>query len=80
MAHFNVDGLTPQVEMLHVGCVFYSIAVRQVFDYYYDEVEDRISAELPGTDGVLFANAIRKCWSREYASMEDLNKDGHDLG
>lgn len=78
MASFCVDVTTPQIEILRVGCVFYSIAVWEVFEYYYDPEMGRFPDlnELPALDdGVPFADVIRKCWKGEYASVHALRRD-----
>lgn len=80
MEHFYVSGTAPQIEILYVGCVFYSVAVWQVFEYDYDENERFPKVdELPVTEGVLVGNIVNKCWNGEYASMEALRRDVHDF-
>ncbi|KKZ67384.1 hypothetical protein EMCG_06946 [[Emmonsia] crescens] len=79
MQQFCESGTTPQIEILYVGCVVYSIAVWQEFKYDYFKNECFPEAEeLPAMNSVLFASVIRKCWTRGYASMEALRKDVHN--
>ncbi|PGH09030.1 hypothetical protein AJ79_05759 [Helicocarpus griseus UAMH5409] len=89
MACFSVGGgVTPQVEIARVGCVFYSVAVWRVFECHFDDGEGDDDDDGNGkvfsqtelldvsTDGgVLFASAIEKCWGRGYASMEALRRE-----
>ncbi|KAH8695766.1 kinase-like domain-containing protein [Phaeosphaeriaceae sp. PMI808] len=78
MERFCVNDTTPQIEILHLGCILYSIAVWQEFKYNYFDTERWPEAEkLPATDNILFASVIKKCWNGEYASMEALQKDMH---
>jgi hypothetical protein len=70
--------MTPQIELLQLVCVLYSIAVWQELKYdYFDDECWPAAGELPTTDGILFADIIEKCWNGEYPSMEKLQKDIH---
>lgn len=76
MERFCVHGTTPQIEILQLGCLLYSIAVWQELKYDYFDTERWPEAEeLPAMDDILFASVIRKCWKGEYASMEALQRD-----
>jgi serine/threonine protein kinase len=80
MAQFCVNDTTAQIEILHLGCILYSIAAWREFRYnYFDTERWPAAGELPITDGILFASVIRKCWNGEYASLEELQKDVHYL-
>ena len=80
MARFCVNATTTQIEILHLGCVLYSIAVWREFRYnYFDTERWPAAGELPITDGILFASVIQKCWNGEYASLEELQKNVHCL-
>ncbi|KAI1921750.1 hypothetical protein LOZ12_002184 [Ophidiomyces ophidiicola] len=76
MEQFCVYETTPQVELLALGSLLYSIIVWKCFEYDYFE-NNRLPEpqELPTTNGIPFGSIIRKCWSGQYASMEALMKD-----
>ncbi|KAK2799698.1 hypothetical protein FQN50_008398 [Emmonsiellopsis sp. PD_5] len=79
MQRFCESGTTPQVEILYVGCVLYSIAAWHEFKYdYFENERFPEPEELPAMDGILFASIIRKCWTGGYASMEALSRDIHN--
>ena len=76
MERFCVNDTTPQIEILHLGCILYSIAVWQELTYNYFHTERwPVAGKLPATDDILFASIIKKCWNGEYTSMEALQKD-----
>ncbi|KAF2460479.1 kinase-like domain-containing protein [Lineolata rhizophorae] len=51
MGQFHVNGTTPQIEILHLGCMLYSIAVWREFKYDYFDLERWPEAgELPMTE------------------------------
>ncbi|KKZ63261.1 hypothetical protein EMCG_02381 [[Emmonsia] crescens] len=74
--HFSDYDTNAKIEILHLGCVLYSIAVWSNFRYnYFDQNRWPSADELPKTDGILGGMIIRKCWTRGYASMELLRRD-----
>ncbi|KAF9887413.1 hypothetical protein FE257_010268 [Aspergillus nanangensis] len=76
MDSFCVNETTLKMEILHLGCIFYSIATWTRFKYYYfDYGRFPLDGELPSTKGVLGNEIIDKCWNGEYASMDALAKD-----
>ncbi|KAK2787061.1 hypothetical protein FQN53_005761 [Emmonsiellopsis sp. PD_33] len=76
MENFSAHDTNPQIEILHLGCVFYSIAAWSEFRYdYFDDKRFPNPDELPSTDGITGGMIIRKCWMGGYASMELLSKD-----
>lgn len=76
MEQFCVEDITPELEIFHLGCVFYSIAVWSEFEYNCFEHNCLPkSGQLPNTDGIFGEVIITKCWTGGYASMEDLRKD-----
>ncbi|KAF2176765.1 kinase-like protein [Zopfia rhizophila CBS 207.26] len=81
MTRFCVNDTTPQIEILHLGCILYSIAAWKEFKYNYFEAERWPEVgELPVTDDILYASIIKKCWNGEYVSMEALLKDVQGMG
>jgi serine/threonine protein kinase len=81
MEHFCVNDTTPKIEILHLGCILYSIAIWREFKYdYFDTERWPEAGELPATDDIPFASIIQKCWNGEYASMEALQRDMHTDG
>jgi hypothetical protein len=76
MECFSANGTNPEIEIFHLGCVFYSVAVWSKFKFdYFDHKRWPHPDELPNTDGILGGMIIRRCWMRGYASMELLRKD-----
>ncbi|MCJ1254570.1 hypothetical protein MMC24_002385 [Lignoscripta atroalba] len=65
-----------RVDLLGLGCVFYSVAAWKVFSYDYFE-KDRWPKpeELPSIDGILCENIIKKCWDEKYSSIKPLYED-----
>lgn len=76
MESISVYWTTPEVEILHLGCVLYSVAAWREFrfDYYKHRRWPRPD-QLPSTDGVLGGYIIRNCWGRRYRTMEALVDD-----
>jgi serine/threonine protein kinase len=65
-----------RVDLLGVGCVFYSIAAWKVFSYdYFEPGRWPTPEELPPTDGILCEDIIQKCWQNTYSSMKPLYED-----
>lgn len=65
-----------RVDILGLGCVFYSIAAWRVFCYDYFEYErwPRME-ELPETRGLLCEDIINKCWRDSYGTLGLLFED-----
>ncbi|PGH01686.1 serine/threonine protein kinase [Helicocarpus griseus UAMH5409] len=80
MERFCDCDTTPQVEMLYLGYVLYSILVWKELKYdYFENMCFPKPEELPETDGIVYGAIIRKCWAGEYASMEALRNDVHNF-
>ncbi|PGH29535.1 serine/threonine protein kinase [[Emmonsia] crescens] len=76
MEHFSIYDINAHIEILHLGCLFYSISTWSKFKYdYFDDNRFPNLDELPDTDGIISGMIIRKCWTRGYANMELLRKD-----
>lgn len=80
----NENDLTVQIEILHLGWVIYSIASWRVHKYYFfsPENSDLRWPELdsfPKVDDVLCGKIIKKCWRGEYASMDIVKDEAHQL-
>ena len=76
MEAFCINDTTPQIEILHLGCILYSISTWIEYKYYYfDENRWPRPEELPEIDGILYASVIHKCWEGGYKSMEAVKKD-----
>ncbi|PGH14650.1 hypothetical protein AJ80_05830 [Polytolypa hystricis UAMH7299] len=79
MEQFCDYDTTPQVEILYLGYVLYSIVIWKEFKYdYFKNMRFPEAEELPATDGIPFGAVVRKCWAGEYASMEVLRRDVYD--
>jgi serine/threonine protein kinase len=65
-----------RADLVGIGCVIYSIAAWEVFDYYYFA-----SRRWPGpedfrpTDHIMCGKIIKKCWNGKYKSMKSLHDD-----
>lgn len=72
------NDLTAKIEILHLGCVLYSIAVWDVFKYYYfhplDPQWPKLQ-EFPETEKLFCGSIIRKCWNGDYINVETLAED-----
>lgn len=76
MERFSANGTNSDIEILHLGCVFYSIVIWSKFKYDdFDYERWPNPTDLPSTDGILAGPVIRKCWTRGYANMESLRED-----
>lgn len=81
MEGFCINDTTAQVEILHLGCILYSVAIWQELKYDYFNTERWPEAgELPAIDDILFGPILKKCWNKGYVSMEALQKDIHEIG
>ncbi len=73
----NDNGLTAQADIFNLGCVIYSIVA---WERYECNLAMRgwvrpLLRDLPNVDRLFFGDVIRKCWSAEYSSMEQLYCD-----
>ncbi|KAK2740586.1 hypothetical protein FQN55_008795 [Onygenales sp. PD_40] len=67
MENFSTHDTNPQIEILHLGCVFYSIAAWSEFRYdYFNDKHFPNPDELPSMNGIISGMIIRKCWMGEY--------------
>lgn len=64
------------VDFVGIGCVIYSIAAWEVFDYDYFEAQRWPGPEdLRSVDDVLLGEVITKCWYGKYCSMKTFHDD-----
>ncbi|EGD85263.2 serine/threonine protein kinase [Trichophyton rubrum D6] len=76
MECFCIQDITPRLEVLHLGCVFYSLATWIEFKYDYIDPNHMLKPDqCPKTAGIIGESIILKCWTGGYASMESLKKD-----
>ncbi|KAH8698348.1 kinase-like domain-containing protein [Talaromyces proteolyticus] len=76
MKHACVNETTTSMEILHLGCIFYSIAAWTKFKYYYfDHWRWPLLEELPDTNDIICGDVIKKCWTAKYATIEEVAKD-----
>ncbi|KAF1981332.1 hypothetical protein K402DRAFT_398609 [Aulographum hederae CBS 113979] len=70
----NANGLTILVDLFHLGCIIYSIVAWIVYEcnLFEHELQRPALKDLPDLDGLLFQQAIKKCWTAEYRSADDL--------
>jgi serine/threonine protein kinase len=67
---------TLRVDLVGIGCVIYSIAAWEVFDYDYFEEQRWPGAEdLKPTESIMCGEIIEKCWYGKYKSMNVLHVD-----
>ncbi|KAL1640941.1 hypothetical protein SLS58_006557 [Diplodia intermedia] len=71
------NDLTAKIEILHLGCIIYSIVTWTPHKYYYfnpDPHRPKLQ-DIPLADHLLCGTIIRKCWNGEYANVDALNKE-----
>jgi hypothetical protein len=67
---------TFRVDLVGIGCVIYSIAAWEVFDYDYFEKKHWPGPEdLKPADHIMCRKIIKKCWHGKYSGMNALHKD-----
>ncbi len=74
------NGLTAQADIFHLGCVIYSIVAWQRYEcnLFMRGWVRPLLRDLPNVDRLFCGDVIRKCWSAEYSSMEQLYCDAHE--
>ncbi|MCJ1396304.1 hypothetical protein MMC18_009193 [Xylographa bjoerkii] len=74
------NGLTTQADIFHLGCVIYSIVIWERYECNLFERQwvRPLLRDLPNVDHIFCRDIIRKCWSAEYSSMEQLYCDTHE--
>lgn len=69
-----------RIDLLGVGCIFYSVGAWKVFSYdYFEAGRWPTLEELPSIDGMLYEDIVKKCWLDAYNSMKPLYEDVVDL-
>jgi len=68
------NGLTVLVDLFHVGCIIYSIIVWKEFEcnLFEHQLQRPSLKDLPDLDQLPYRQAIKKCWTAEYHSADDL--------
>ncbi|EAS27318.3 serine/threonine protein kinase [Coccidioides immitis RS] len=84
IASANDNDLNVQIEILHLGWVLYSLASWKVHKYYFFNPENPDLCwpepdSFPNVDDVLCGRIIVKCWHGEYASMDHVKDEAHQL-
>ena len=74
------NGLTAQADIFRLGCVIYSIVIWERYECNLFERQwvRPLFRDLQNVDHIFCGNIIRKCWSAEYSSMEQLYCDTHE--
>ncbi|KAL2819667.1 hypothetical protein BDW59DRAFT_174778 [Aspergillus cavernicola] len=78
----NENDLTVQIEVLHLAWILYSIASWHIHKYYFfspDNPNFCWPSSFPNVDAVLYGKIFKKCWNREYASMDHVKDDAYQL-
>ncbi|KAB8264945.1 kinase-like domain-containing protein [Aspergillus pseudonomiae] len=76
------DGLNVQIEILHIGWIFYSSISWKVHKYYFFDAENPDlcwPASFPNVDDILCGRIIKKCWHGGYRSMDHLQHEALEL-
>ncbi|KAL9027443.1 MAG: hypothetical protein Q9196_004028, partial [Gyalolechia fulgens] len=73
----NEDGLTVQVDIFYLGCLIYSIAVWEKFEFCLIDTQWQLPplSDLPQLAHVLLGDVVRNCWTGAYNSMHKLQQD-----
>jgi hypothetical protein len=70
---------TLRVDLVGIGCVIYSIAAWEVFDYDFIEQRWPSAEDLKPTDHVMSGKIIEKCWDGDYSSVKTLHDEATRL-
>jgi hypothetical protein len=67
---------TLRVDLIGIGCVIYSIAAWEVFDYGYF-AEERLPdpEDLKPTGHIMCGRIIKKCWDGDHSSVKAPHDD-----
>ncbi|KAK2809220.1 hypothetical protein FQN50_004056 [Emmonsiellopsis sp. PD_5] len=84
IASANNNDLNVQIEILHFGWILYSLASWKVHKYYFFNPENPDLCwpkpdSFPSVGDVLWGRIILKCWHGEYASMDHVKDEAHQL-
>lgn len=84
IASANDNGLNVQIDILHLDWVLYSLASWKVHKYYFFNPENPDLRwpepdSFPDVDDVLCGRIIVKCWRGEYASMDYVKDEAHQV-
>jgi serine/threonine protein kinase len=76
----NMDKICPKdnlrVDLVGIGCVMYSIAAWEVFDYdYFAEQRWPGPEDVKPTDHIMCGEIIKNCWYGKYCSMNVFHDD-----
>jgi len=74
MAEAQSDGLTVKIDLLHLGCVLYSLASATKFQADCASEEEWPSV-FPSTENIAAGQVIRGCWDRRYSSAKEVLED-----
>ncbi|KAL9098785.1 MAG: hypothetical protein Q9163_005616 [Psora crenata] len=75
------DGMTARCNIFDLGSLIYSIAVWEEFDCDLMTKKWVLPSlsDLPTTEGLFCGNLIRKCWSGQFDSMEEVLREAQPL-
>ena len=73
----NVDGLTAKIDIFHLGCLIFSLAAWQPYEYDGTDLDPQIPPlhDLPEISHLPCADILYKCWTGGYASMNELRAE-----
>jgi len=76
IAHADVDGCTAKLDLFHLSNLIYSIMTWQKFSVRCDsETEWPSPDQMPKLTDLQCGQIIRKCWGREYSTIQELVVD-----
>lgn len=76
LQNFEDAGASTALDIAHLGSIIYSIAAWVDYSCSCDTLGDWPSIEdLPDTKHVLFSSIVRRCWTRGYDCIYELQKD-----
>ncbi|GAB7337721.1 hypothetical protein MBLNU457_g3002t1 [Dothideomycetes sp. NU457] len=71
MSKAQSNGLTVNIDLLHLGCVLYSLASATKFQVDCAFEEEWLN-EFPSVEGIAAGQIIRGCWDRRYTSAKEV--------
>ncbi|KAI4153450.1 MAG: hypothetical protein L6R39_001567 [Caloplaca ligustica] len=71
------DGFTVQADIFYLGCLIYSIAAWEKFEFCLIDTKYELPplSELPDLTTVLFGELIKRCWTGHYRDIHQLQSD-----
>ena len=75
----SVNGLTAKIDIFHLGCLIYSVAVWQTYENDFFDLDSQFPSldDLPPVSYLPCADLLCKCWTGAYSNIHELRTDAH---